>query len=313
MCVFHISYEIKHSEANMNTLNAITKEFLSYLEIEQGASPNTLSSYKSDLINFIDFMILEEKERNVDSITSIHIRNYLVYIKTKKNYSNTTMNRKINCLRSFFNYLVEYDYLVTSPMKKIKPPKKEVRLPVYLNESQIKRILEIAYSSSEKDSLRDYILIKLFIMTGIRRQEAVDLNFNHINFNNNTIKVLGKGNKERVIPISEQFSKELYLYLKHRLPLTNNALFITSTGHRLHSTRAHTIFKRILKKAGYDNMGLSLHKLRHSYATNLLINGVDVTAVKELMGHASIDTTNIYAHTSSEHLKESVAKLPYED
>jgi site-specific recombinase XerD len=297
----------------MKTLTELTKEFLSYLEIEQGASQNTLSSYKSDLNRFIGFINSHQKIQSIETITTINIRNYLVNIKTNLNYSNTTMNRKINCLRSFFNYLVEYDYLATSPMKRIKPPKKEERLPVYLNENQIKKIIAITYNSTDKDSLRNYILIKLFIMTGIRRQEAVDLDFNHINFQNNTIRVFGKGKKERVIPISEQFSKELYLYLKHRLPLINNALFITSTGHRLHSSRAHTIFKRILKVAGYENMGFSLHKLRHSYATNLLINGADVTAVKELMGHASIDTTNIYAHASSEHLKESVNKLPYED
>jgi site-specific recombinase XerD len=180
-----------------------------------------------------------------------------------------------------------------------------------MREDEVKRLLSAARHSDDQDALRNYILIKLYAVTGVRRQEAVDLNFEDIDFKNNTLRVRGKGKKERIIPLSEEMAQELWIYFQSRLPLKNSALFITSRGNRIHPSKAHEIYKEMLKRAGLDGNGYTLHTLRHSYATNLINNGVDIRSVQELLGHEDIGTTTIYSHVSTEHLKDQIAKLTY--
>ena len=292
-------------------INKCFKEFLDYMEAEKNASHYTLKNYRGDFKIFLSFMSSNNMETDIDKIEVTDIRKYIVFLKKEKNYANKTIRRKINSLKSFFNFLVSQDYLVQNPMRGITAPKKEKRIPKYFTEKQVKLILDTAKKSDDDFALRNYILIKLIAVTGIRRQEAVDLDFKDVDFGKNTIKIKGKGNKERIVPISEEFSEDLWTYFQSRLPLKNQAMFITSTGNRIHSSRAHTIFVDILKKVGLNNKGLSLHSLRHSYATMLIQNGVDIAAVQELLDQEDINTTTVYAHTTTEHLKEQVAKLPY--
>lgn len=286
-------------------------EFLDYLESERNASHHTLKNYEGDFKIFLSFLSLYEISMEVDKIETTDIRKYIVYLKKHKNYANETIRRKINSLKSYFNFLISQDYIIQSPMRGITAPKKETRIPKYFTEDQVKLIFNTAKQSEANFALRNYILIKLIATTGIRRQEAIDLNFNNIDFGKNTIKVKGKGRKERLIPMNSDFSEELWIYFQSRLPLKNQAVFITSTGNRLHSSQAHILFVEVLKKIGLNNKGLSLHSLRHSYATMLVNNGVDIAVIQELLGHQDINTTTIYAHATKEHLREEVAKLPY--
>lgn len=296
---------------NIDSLHHYHEEFLSYLSVEKNSSPLTIASYRSDFKNFSTYLSGCNIQPTLTNLNTPVFRSYIHYMKENLEYKTTTIRRKINGLKSFYAFLQLQDYITDSPMKKITVPNKAKLIPIYFTESQVKRILLTAKQSREKDALRDYILIKLIATTGIRRQEAVNLNFNDIDFGNSSVKVFGKGSRERVIPINQDFSDELWMYLQSRLPLVNQAVFITSTGHRIHASRCQTFFKRLLNKVGLDNQGYSLHKLRHSYATMLIANGAAISSVQLLLGHQDINTTTIYAHTSAQQLRETTEKLPY--
>lgn len=290
-----------------NTFN----EFLDYLRSENNASELTINSYIGDFKIFLSYLIENGIPTDIEKIQVTHIRSYIVFLKKERKYENETIRRKINSLRSFFNYLINQDFLIKNPMRTITAPKKEERLPVFFTEDEVVKLLEIAKRSEDNFALRNYIFCKLIASTGIRRQEAIDLDFDRIDFQDNVIKVKGKGNKERVIPIKQDFSEELFTYLQSKLPLKNHAVFINSTGNRINASTAHVFFTRLLKKAGLDNKGLSIHKLRHSYATSLVNRETDIASVQKLLGHSDINTTTIYSHLNMTNLREDANKLPY--
>lgn len=291
-------------------LSSYHEEFISFLKVEKNSSPHTIANYKSDFKLFNTYMDSQKIMPILPNMQPPIFRRYIHYLK-ENGYQNSSIRRKINGLKSFFNFLVLVDYIPHSPLKTIVVPNKEKHLPIFFSEDQVLLLLRIAKQSTQPDALRDYLLIKLIASTGIRRQEAVNLDFKNIDFKNNSIRILGKGNKERFIPIRQELSDELWLFLQSRVPLSNQAVFVTRTGHRIHASRCHTIFKNLLELAGLDNQGFSLHKLRHSYATMLVSNGAPIQAVQLLLGHQSVSTTTVYAHTSAEHLKAAADKLPY--
>lgn len=285
-------------------------EFISFLKVEKNSSPHTVANYKSDFKLFNTYLETYKILPTIPNMEPPIFRRYIHYLKDNE-YKNSSIRRKINGLKSFFNYLVLVDYIPQSPLKTIIVPNKDKHLPIFFSEDQVLLLLRIAKQSTQPDALRDYLLIKLIASTGIRRQEAVNLDFKNIDFKNNSIRILGKGNKERFIPIRQELSDELWLFLQSRVPLSNQAVFVTRTGHRIHASRCHTIFRNLLEIAGLNNQGFSLHKLRHSYATMLVSHGAPIQAVQQLLGHQSLSTTTIYSHTSAEHLKEAADKLPY--
>lgn len=292
-------------------LEKCIKEYFDYMDAEKNSSDETMRSYKRDFTVFTSFLKSEGVGDEVTDIQVTDIRKYIVYMKKEMNYANESIRRKINSLRSLFNFLISQDYIIQSPMRGISAPRKERNLPKFMKEDEIKRVLSVARTSEDKFALRNYIMIKLIAVTGIRRSEAVNLDFDHIDFKKNTIRIKGKGKKERIIPINEEFSQELWIYFQSRLPLKNHAAFITGTGNRITGTNLHLEFKNLLKKAGFDEKSYTLHTLRHSYATMLIQNGVDISSVQELLGHEDISTTTIYSHITTEHLRDQVAKLPY--
>lgn len=289
----------------------IFNEFLDFMRSEKNASELTINSYIGDFKIFISYLIENGLPTNIKKIKVTHVRCYIVFLKTEKNYANETIRRKINSLRSFFNYLVNQDYLVKNPMRTITAPKKEEKLPIFFTEDEVAKLLNTAKRSNNNFALRNYIFCKLIASTGVRRQEAIDLDFDNIDFQDNIIKIKGKGNKERVIPVKENFSEELFTYLQSRLPLKNHAVFINSVGNRINASTAHVFFTRLLKKSGLENKGLSMHKLRHSYATSLVNRGTDIASVQKLLGHSDINTTTIYSHLNMDNLREDANKLPY--
>lgn len=300
------------SNLNVNLkVQNIFNEFLDYLRSERNASELTCDSYISDFKIFLSFLIENGIPVDVQKIEVTHIRSYIVFLKKEQNYANATIRRKINSLKSFFNYLIDQDYLIKNPMRTIRAPKKEERLPIFFTEDEVARLLGVAKRSEDAFALRDYMFCKLIASTGLRRQEAIDLDFDNIDFKSNIIRVKGKGNKERAIPIKQDFSDELFTYLQSRLPLKNHAVFINTVGNRINGSAAHKLFTRLLKKSGLDNKGLSIHKLRHSYATSLVNRDTDISSVQKLLGHSDINTTTVYSHLNMESLREDASKLPY--
>ena len=176
---------------NIDSLHHYHEEFLSYLSVEKNSSPLTTASYRSDFKNFSTYLSGCNIQPTLTNLNTPVFRSYIHYMKEELEYKTTTIRRKINGLKSFYAFLQLQDYITDSPMKKITVPNKAKLIPIYFTESQVKRILLTAKQSREKDALRDYILIKLIAITGIRRQEAVNLNFNDIDFGNCSVKVFG--------------------------------------------------------------------------------------------------------------------------
>ncbi|OLS02430.1 tyrosine-type recombinase/integrase [Tissierella creatinophila] len=173
------------------------------------------------------------------------------------------------------------------------------------------KLLSVAKGSQDNFAFRNYIFCKLIASTGIRRQEAIDLVFDTIDFNDNVIKVKGKGNKERVIPIKENLKEELFTYLQSRPPIKNHAIFINTAGNRINASTAHVFFTRLLKNAGLDNKSLSIHKLRHSYSTSLVNRETDIISISKLLGHSDINTTTVYGDLNMNKLRQDANKLSY--
>lgn len=288
-------------------------EFLAYMTVERNASKFTISSYTSD------FRILEEylKERNmkvsIETLNVATIRTFIHFLRLEKEYTNETIRRKIYALGSFFKFLVENEYIGMdkNPMSKIRAPKKEEKLPIYLSEKEIRTLLDTIMKTGGKDAIRDKAIISLFAMTGLRRMELINLNWEDVDFGQKTIKVtMGKGKKQRILPMPETLYQDLLAYMNNSLPITNPALFITTNNKRVNFRGMNNLFQKYIKRAGLSGKGYTLHKLRHSYASLLVQQGVDISIVKELMGHTDFNSTKIYVHLNMNNLRDSVDKHP---
>ncbi|WFA09595.1 tyrosine-type recombinase/integrase [Tissierella sp. Yu-01] len=288
-------------------------DFLDYMEAEKNASKATITSYITDYKVFSDFLDIVGIEPRVDTITTQVLRSYVSFLKKHKKYANETVRRKINSLSSFFNFLYETEYIDKNPMAPIKAPKKEQRIPIYIKENELKRLLEAPekYARFPEHRLRDKVMIQLLVFTGARRSEVLALNFDDVDFGKKTITILkGKGNKQRIIPLIEPLATDLWEYLQTRLPLTNHAIITSDRGNRMSVGNFQSLFRRYLEKSGLGNKGYTIHKCRHSFASLLYQNGVDIISIKELLGHEDLNSTKIYTHTNVNHLRKQVEKFP---
>lgn len=291
----------------------IFEEFIDYLAVEKNISNHTKANYFSDFKIFINFLVTNGIKPELETIQTKDIRKYLVYLKTEKQYENETIRRKINSLSSFFKFVYEHEYVDKNPMGPIKAPKREEKLPIYLDDKEIEKLIKATMKFGEENALRDKCFIKTLAYTGMRRQEAIKLNWEDVDFNQNIIKIkFGKGKKERLVPTPDSLISDLWAYLQTRLPLSNQAVFISNTGNRMSPTSAHLIFRKYVKKAGLEDRGYTIHKLRHSYASLLIQNDVDLLSVQKLLGHSDLNSTKVYTHINTNFLKEQVNKLPFE-
>lgn len=294
-------------------LQSSYSDFLDYMESEKNASEATITSYTTDFKILNDFLDIAGIEPRLCAITTQILRRYVTFLKKHKNYANATVRRKINSLSSFYNFLYETEYIDKNPMAPIKAPKKEQRIPVYIKENEINRLLEAPkkYARFEEHRLRDKVMIELLVCTGARRAEVLSLDFDNVDFKAKTITILkGKGNKQRIVPLIEPLATDLWEYLQTRLPLTNRAILISDKGNRMSVSNFQNLFKRYLEKSGLANKGYSIHKCRHSFASLLHQNGVDIIYIQELLGHEDLNSTKIYTHTDIKHLRQQVEKLP---
>ena len=280
--------------------------FLRFLKEEKNYSELTIKNYDIDLNQFIDFLMLEyEKEFEAKSINKLHIRRFLQLLISQK-LSKRSISRKLSSLRSFFNYLLLTEEIQKNPATLISNPKLDKRLPKFVQEDDIGELLE-SYEVKDFTSARDLAILELFYSSGIRLSELISLKYSDFNQSNSTVKVTGKGSKDRIIPISEKSMMRIdnYTTFRDKLPnIESSELFLTERGKKIYPVLVQRLIKKALSEVN-ANGKVSPHILRHSYATHMLDHGADLRAIKDLLGHENLSTTQVYTHVSKEKLKSS--------
>lgn len=291
--------------------SAIDK-YLRYLRIERNASPHTITSYENDLRQFLEFITeyfgLEDSNPDINGIERLTIRLWLGEL-SEEDYAKSTIARKVAALRSFFKYAFKRGLIEKNPAHLLIVPKKDKPLPVTATPEDLSRMMELAPGDNPR-SMQDRAILELLYSTGIRLSELVGLNKEDINFELKQITVLGKGSKQRIVPVGGQSLEALKKHLKNRPALFGNrtdadakkALFLASGGQRIYGRAVQRMVKDYLMQAS-EVTQKSPHVLRHSFATHLLDKGADIRVIKELLGHANLAATQVYTHTSVERLK----------
>ncbi len=283
----------------MTSRNGPVQRFLSYLSTERNASNHTLLNYQLDLEQFFHFL----GHQRLRDISPLDVRRFVAHLSTKQ-ASRRTIARKLSCLRSFFRYLCREGTLEHNPAGVVPTPKLERRLPSFLDEQQIIKLLD-APTSGKWQGMRDRAMLETLYSTGARVGELVGLNLDELDEISGTMIVRGKGKKERLCPIGETALKTVRSYLAKRpkkLPVPY-ALFVSQKGTRLTARQVDRLLVRYVRQLGLPS-SISPHSLRHSFATHLLDRGADLRSVQELLGHANLSTTQIYTHVTPQRLKK---------
>ena len=286
-------------------------EFLSYLYLERNYSKHTIISYRNDLEKFQDYIKKTEEVTDIDNADADIIRNWIVRLMDD-GYTETSVNRKLSSLRTYYHYLIRKNIINVNPTLKINGPKKKKPLPVFLKESDMERLLEKESFGNSFEEIRNRLIICFFYETGIRLSELIGIKDQDIDLQRQTIKVTGKRNKQRIIPFGENLKSEITEYLQFRNKVTSGdceTFFVKENGEKLYQTLVYKLVKQNLSKV-VTLKKRSPHVLRHSFATSMLNNGANLESVKELLGHESLTTTEIYTHTTFEELKK-VYKLAH--
>ncbi len=281
-------------------------EFLNYLTFQKRYSRHTIISYQNDLTAFFEFALLQYKIEELSSMSASVVRSWLASLKAEK-IASKSINRKISSLKSFFKYQLKTGKIEVSPMPTIGSLKVSKRLPSFIAQKDIAELFNSIEITSSWEEKTNRLLLLIFYNTGMRLSELINLKESQVDKSNGSIKVLGKGNKERVIPVSNSLLKEIDFYVEGKKAMegefSNPLLLINKKGKGLYSKYVYNTVIKYL--AGVStNERKSPHVLRHSFATHLTNNGADINAVKELLGHASLASTQIYTHNSIDKLKE---------
>ena len=281
-------------------------DFTSYLSSEKRYSINTVQAYQRDLEQFFIYVQSSYEITDIKFVSHIHIRSWLAKLKENDN-ENRSINRKISTLKSFYKYLLRNEIVASSPMSKIISPKNVKRLPVFVNEQNMQDMLEHNWSEdSDFKTQTDQLIVELLYQTGIRRAELLNIKCSDIDFYNYSIKILGKGNKERILPLMKEMIEQLKSYILLRDEIVKNQhsfLFSIANGKPIYAKYVHKVVKDYLSLSTTISKK-SPHVLRHTFATHLLNQGADLNAVKELLGHANLNATQIYTHNTIDKLKE---------
>jgi integrase/recombinase XerC len=289
-----------------NTENTPLQEFLNYLSYQKRYSANTVISYQNDLSSFFDFAFSEYKIEEINQITSSIVRTWLASLKEKK-YSSKSINRKISSLKAFFKYQLRLKTISINPVSAISSLKVNKRVPSFVAEKDINVLLEHDFFPETFEGKTSFLIFEILYQTGIRRSELINLKEGNIDKSAGNIKVIGKGNKERIIPVTNDLLKVIESYVSEKqkefknLPIDN--LLVSKKGLVLNPKYIYNVVKNNLAKVS-NSQRKSPHVLRHSFATHLTNNGAPINAVKELLGHSSLASTQIYTHATIERLKE---------
>lgn len=280
--------------------------FLDYLSLEKNYSKHTLIAYHKDLLGFREFALSEFDFSEVNTVSYATIRSWIVKL-VDDGVSNSTINRKISSLRTYYKFLLKIGDIEVSPLLKHKVLKTSKILQVPFSEKEIEDVLEILKEEDSFLGLRNKLIVELFYSTGMRRGELVNLKLNDISDSQKTIKVLGKRNKERIIPLLPSALNTIASYIDYRKSLSSikdiHYLLLTEKGAKVYETLVYRVINNYFSKAS-EKVKKSPHILRHSFATHLLNEGADIKSVKELLGHSSLASTQIYANNSISKLKQ---------
>lgn len=278
----------------------LKNKFIKYLSAEKRFSEHTITSYSTDLDQFSIF--LSEEHQIFDEVSEISFQIVRSWIASllEKGVSPRSVNRKISTLKTYFKFLIRENAITESPMLKVVAPKSKKRLPVFIEENQIENLLNQIEFNDGFIGERDKLIIELFYVTGIRLSELVNIKISDVDFNNNLIKVLGKRNKERLIPLSISIVNELEFFIK-KYDL-NQCLFTNLGGAKVYNKLVYRVVKKYISKISSVSKK-SPHILRHTFATHMLNNGADINAIKELLGHANLSATQVYTHNTIGKLK----------
>lgn len=289
-----------------DTINEQIDTFINYLKYEKRFSRHTIMAYSTDLQDFGYFL-----QRVFGGILLIelnyqHVRSWLADLKENK-LSTRSINRKISTLKSFFKYHLKHGNILANPMAKIVSPKTNKRLPVFIKADDVVALKERVDTAAENwKTLNEKMLVTLFYATGMRLSELINLKEHQVDFGRQQMKVLGKGNKERSIPVTGKVLKDIedYILLKRKqFEQAADELMVTEKGKKMYPKYAYLLVKRVLSEVQTLDKK-SPHVLRHTFATHLVNNGAELNAVKELLGHSSLAATQVYTHNTIERLKE---------
>ena len=282
------------------------QSFLNYLAFQKRYSQHTIVSYRTDLTAFFDFLFMEYQTDRVSEISAPMARSWLASLKGKKE-SARTINRKISSLRSFFKYQLKKEEIAINPFAAISSLKTSRRLPVFIEENDVKKLFEEVEFADTWEGKLQFLIFALLYQTGIRRSELISLQEKHIHKSSSVIKILGKGNKERILPVSNQLLSHIENYISEKRKLFSEAsnifLLVNTKGKPLYAKYVHNVVRKKLADVTTIERK-SPHVMRHSFATHLINNGAPINAIKDLLGHSSLAATQIYTHNSIEKLKE---------
>lgn len=288
----------------------LVNDYLNYIKTQKRYSQHTYNMYKTDLLQFTEFLHVNKIHSDLSNINSSQIRSWIVQLK-KDGLKNRSVNRKITTLRSFYKFLQKTGIIDVTPTEKLTTLKTEKNLPVFVKEEELNRLLDQIKYPEGFEGARDRLILSLFYYTGIRRIELINIHLVDIDLNRGTLKVLGKRNKQRLMPLNNSLINEISVYLEERenyikgqkLKNATSNLFILLNGNKLYDKFVYNLVKKYLAYVTTIEKK-SPHVLRHSFATHLLNNGSDLNAVKELLGHANLSATEVYTHTTFEKLKK---------
>ena len=280
--------------------------FLKYLEFQKKYSKHTLNSYACDLGQYKSYCEAEDFLESKASLFANHktIRRWIATLSENK-ISARTINRKISTLKSFYNFLIRKDLLSENPVKKIIRPKSGKNIPEFVNKDALNLLLNDSIFNSDFSGIRDRLLLELLYGTGMRRDELINLKIRNADIYKGTVKVLGKRNKERIIPIVDYLKKLIseYIELKQECGFNSEFLLLTDKGNKMYPKFVYRTVVKYLQVVTLQDKK-SPHVLRHSYATHMLNSGADINAIKELLGHANLSATQIYTHNTFEKLNK---------
>jgi len=288
----------------------LLKAFLDYLLLEKKYSELTVNAYQKDITSFLSFLEEEEQSNTIIEVNYSQIRSWIVFL-VEKNIANRSINRKISALNSFYKFLLKINEVDINPLAKHKALKVSKKVQIPFSEKEITTVLDQINHNQDFEGVRNKLIIELFYSTGIRRIELINITLKDVDVENKTIKILGKRNKERIIPLLPMVIESINSYIleKNKLEIIEDKahLFLTKKGVKIYETLVYRIINDYFSKAS-SKVKKSPHILRHSFATHLLNQGAELNAVKELLGHSSLAATQVYTHNSIAELKKVYAK-----
>jgi integrase/recombinase XerC len=281
----------------------VKQRFLAYLQYEKRYSLNTVTAYRIDLDQFFDYLNKQYNISDIQAVTHLIIRSWLVTLM-ENGIGARSVTRKLTTLKSFYRFIQREGFIEINPMQKISPPKISKQLPVFIEKERMTRVLDQTVGNEDYSEARNKMILELFYATGMRLSELVNLKETDLDFHNHTIKVLGKRNKERLIPFSNRFESLMNQYLEKKRIMFGQTpgLFLTDKGAPAYTKMVYRIVTTALAEVTTLEKK-SPHVLRHTFATHLLNNGAELNAVKELLGHANLAATQVYTHNTIENLK----------